>query len=323
MDKKKPDTVIKVSVCVSTYNQEALIGPCLDSIISQVTDFPIEIIVADDHSTDNTASIIRRYEQLHPHLIRVLIQPVNVGATINLQDVHRLASGAYVAHCDGDDLMLPGKLQKQADFLDAHPDIVQTWHRMYLIDKEGNRIGILPRRFLPLLSRKLTIRDLAVAYFMLGFHSSLMYRREARTVNDRKQFTIDYFYALETASHGYSTHMRDFLGCYRTVPNSSLTTSGSHIQHVDTAMAEAALYFGKKFPELGPMFYGNLWFKRKLLIYAGTEVSAEFKKIFSYFWQYRNRRYPMRSTWLFMMLYSSLSVNMWGKLIRKFSRPLK
>ena len=66
-----------VSVVVITYNHEPYIKECLDGIISQKTDFPIEILVNDDCSTDNTASIIKKYELKHPNLFRCIYQTEN------------------------------------------------------------------------------------------------------------------------------------------------------------------------------------------------------------------------------------------------------
>lgn len=310
--------VVKVSVCICTYNQEHLIKTCLDSIISQKTRFNFEIIIGDDASTDNTLKVIREYELQHPGLIRVVAHEKNVGATQNLQVVHQLAKGMYVAHCDGDDYFLPGKLQIQADYLDNNQDVVQTWHRMKLVDGNNKVIGNLPRRFPWFMHKKLPMKKLALAYFMIGFHSSLMYRKSAKSVYDRTNFTIDYFYALDVGSKGKSVHLNQYLGCYRTVPGTSLTTSTASIQKVDTAVAEAADYFSELYPELTSSFYGNLWFKRKLIRYAGYETSEEYERVFRKLKKKASLYYGLKSTVLYVILYSSLSPRI---LKRWFSKP--
>ena len=53
---------IVVSVCVITYNHCNYIRQCLDGILMQQVDFPIEIVINDDCSTDGTTEIIREYE---------------------------------------------------------------------------------------------------------------------------------------------------------------------------------------------------------------------------------------------------------------------
>lgn len=55
--------MIKVSVCVMTYNQEKYIGQCLESLVTQETDFDFEIIVGDDFSTDGTRDVIQEYQK--------------------------------------------------------------------------------------------------------------------------------------------------------------------------------------------------------------------------------------------------------------------
>ena len=61
---------IKVSVVVTTYNHENYIAQCLESILGQKGDFNLEIIVRDDHSSDNTSNIISAYRNEYPEIIK-------------------------------------------------------------------------------------------------------------------------------------------------------------------------------------------------------------------------------------------------------------
>ena len=74
---------IMVSICCATYNHENFIRQTLDSILIQKANFSFEIIINDDSSTDNTASIIREYEAKHPTLFNVLYQTTNQDAKVN------------------------------------------------------------------------------------------------------------------------------------------------------------------------------------------------------------------------------------------------
>ena len=130
---KKP----KVSVCVITFNQENYIGECLQSILDQQTDFDFEVIVGDDFSTDSTREVVAQFANRFPGKVIPLFYPEKVGGTQNFIAVHNRATGTYVAHIDGDDLALPGKLQAQADYLDAHSDCSVVWHRMHLFNDAG------------------------------------------------------------------------------------------------------------------------------------------------------------------------------------------
>lgn len=122
-----------VSICCLAYNHEAYIRQCLDGFMMQKTTFPIEILIHDDASTDNTADIIREYEKKYPTIIKPIYQVENqyskgvrVGVVYNLSRVR----GKYVALCEGDDYWIdPLKLQKQVDFMESHPECSMCFHR--------------------------------------------------------------------------------------------------------------------------------------------------------------------------------------------------
>lgn len=114
----------KVSVIVLTYNQEKLIGRTLDSIIAQECDFPFEIIVGEDCSTDGTLTVCREYEARYPGIIRLFANNPNKGLLDNYYDCLLEAKGEYIADCGGDDFWIdPLKLKKEADILDSDPGI--------------------------------------------------------------------------------------------------------------------------------------------------------------------------------------------------------
>lgn len=106
-----------VSIVCDTYNHAPYIRRALDSFLSQETDFPFEIIVHDDASTDGTADIIRAYEAERPDLFRCVYRTENVYSKdpkILEHYVFPLARGQYIAICEGDDYWTsPHKLQTQ------------------------------------------------------------------------------------------------------------------------------------------------------------------------------------------------------------------
>lgn len=199
----------KVSVCVITYNQEALIGPCLQSIIDQVTDFDFEVIVGEDASTDGTRRVVEEFARRYPDRIRPIYQERNIGrGAHNFRTVHLAARGEYVAHIDGDDLALPGKLQAQADVLDARPEVAFAAHAVRVIGSE-EVLGHDPR-----------YPELGTAYDLLRFgtyfvHSSVMYRRTTGGVEAFPERAIDYYMHLGRAVHGAIYLDRRLWGCYR------------------------------------------------------------------------------------------------------------
>lgn len=118
------DTIPLVTIRCITYNHEAFIRQCIEGFLMQETDFPVEILIHDDASDDNTATIIRKYQEKYPQLIRAILQTENQyskGKSIRFL-LNEMSRGAYIALCEGDDYWTDSrKLQKQVDLMDAHP----------------------------------------------------------------------------------------------------------------------------------------------------------------------------------------------------------
>jgi glycosyltransferase involved in cell wall biosynthesis len=112
-----------VSVFMPTYNQKTYITEAIEHVLRQKTTFPFELIIGEDYSTDGTREIVFQYQEKNPDIIRALTSDSNVGAWANNRRMLEACRGKYIAYCDGDDYWHDaGKLQKQVDFLDCHPD---------------------------------------------------------------------------------------------------------------------------------------------------------------------------------------------------------
>lgn len=130
-----------VSICCITYNHAPYIRECLAGFMMQETNFPIEIIINDDASTDGTTEIIKEYEARYPDIIKPIYQVENQyskgvrGMYANF--CFPRAQGKYIALCEGDDYWTdPLKLQKQVDFLEANPEYVMCSHRFKILERE-------------------------------------------------------------------------------------------------------------------------------------------------------------------------------------------
>jgi glycosyltransferase involved in cell wall biosynthesis len=119
-----------LSVCLITYNHAPFIRQSIDGVLAQTVTFPWEFIIADDCSTDGTRDILLAYQRQHPELIRLILQPTNVGPALNWLSLMAAPVGKYIAYCEGDDFWTDvHKLQKQADFLEANSDYVLCFTR--------------------------------------------------------------------------------------------------------------------------------------------------------------------------------------------------
>ena len=135
---------MKVTVYLSTYNQEDYVAQALDSILMQKTSFPFEIIAADDCSTDGTQRIIMDYAGRHPGKIIPFFTSPNVGGCKKLTDVidAGLFRGQYLAWLEGDDYWLgEDRLQTLVDFLESHPEYSRVGHKRLVIDEHGTELG--------------------------------------------------------------------------------------------------------------------------------------------------------------------------------------
>lgn len=117
----------KVSVAVVTYNQKEMLRECLDSILSQ--DYEnLEIVVADDDSTDGSRNLVMEYHNQHPDKVIPVFAKANRGVTGNQQAALKACRGDFIAWMAGDDLMLPGKISAQVEHLMANPNCAIVYH---------------------------------------------------------------------------------------------------------------------------------------------------------------------------------------------------
>lgn len=118
-----------VSVVILAYNHGRFIRQSVESALGQIADFPVEIIVGDDASTDDTPRILRELDAAHPGRLTLRLRPVNLGANANFADLISACGGEFVAILEGDDYWTyPHKLASQVGFLRAHPDCALCFH---------------------------------------------------------------------------------------------------------------------------------------------------------------------------------------------------
>jgi ribosomal protein S7 len=155
----------KVSVIVPTYNRADLIPYTINSVLSQtMSDW--ELIVVDDGSTDDTAAVVKRYQDDRVRYIRQ--ENAGVSAARNRGVAH--ATGEYLCFLDSDDELMPQKLAQQTAYLDAHPSIGLVASGHLLIDREGQPLA----QTLPWLSYPRLDLDTLVLTCPIVLHAVLL-----------------------------------------------------------------------------------------------------------------------------------------------------
>lgn len=112
---------MKLSVIITSYKFKDYISQCIDSVLSQKTDFGFEVLIRDDGTNDGTFELLNEKYKANTN-VRILDSSTNVGAVENLLILLNEASGKYIAHIDGDDYLTDdGYYQRSINYLDENP----------------------------------------------------------------------------------------------------------------------------------------------------------------------------------------------------------
>lgn len=179
-----------VSVRCITYNHEPYIAQAIDGFLMQKTDFPFEVIIHDDASTDKTADIIREYEKKYPLIIKPIYQTENQYSKRNgsiAKAIDPKLKGKYIAFCEGDDYWIdPNKLQMQVDFLEKNPEYGMCYTNFNIFNQQKqkfryNLFDTESKQFLPIYSsvEQWVLRKGYIAPMTWVFRSDLYKRFES------------------------------------------------------------------------------------------------------------------------------------------------
>lgn len=259
-----------VSICCITYNHEEYIRDALDSFLSQKTNFKFEILVHDDASTDNTAKIIKEYEEKYPNIIKPIYQTENQyrkNNKITANFLFPIASGKYIAMCEGDDYWIDNnKLQRQVDFLEENEEYSLVVHPSLCKNQISNETCKMK-------SFK-TDKSLDLESFMNEYHhiapkvlfqtSSLVFRSEY--IKELLREKIQFYYncnvgdiplELFLASKGKIYYFNSFMSVYRScVPGSWTLRQKNNLQCINSLenmkqmYTEFNIYTGKKYEKI-------------------------------------------------------------------------
>lgn len=234
-----------VSVCIVTYNHERYIHDCIMSALAQQSDdITLEILIGDDQSNDRTSAIVEALARKYPRLIRYFRHPKRLGfGSLNYQTLISKTRGSYIAHLDGDDFWLPGKLREQLNVLNSHPELSAIFSNAVVVDDHGVQRGAF-NGYLP-------------STFDTGFllrkgnflcHASLLYRAEAKkSIQIMAAPFLDYQIHLQLAKKGTLGYINASLTGYRVASTTSISVLNSSLVQ---DMYWQALSYIKATPEI-------------------------------------------------------------------------
>ena len=188
-----------VSVLLSVRNAGAAAETAMRSVLEQNVD-DLELLVADDGSTDDTPGIIEALAMADTRII--MVRQPNLGLTRTLNRLLALSRGEFVARQDADDLWLPGKLRMQLARMQADPSLVLLGTRFLIADAAGTRRSASPHMD---ITGDAALRD-ALACYNPFMHASVLMRgdvlRQCNGYDERYDVAQDYELWLRLARLG-------------------------------------------------------------------------------------------------------------------------
>lgn len=245
-----------VNVRCFAYNQEKYIRKCLEGFIMQKTTFKFKVVVHDDASTDNTATIIKEFADKYPTIIVPIFETENqyskrdgsLGRIMREQTL----DAKYIAFCEADDYWTdPYKLQKQVDFLEANPEYGMCYTRVQIYNQHTHAFERKPFGG-PSVSFSELVKDNSVPSLSVLRRTSVEEQYVLEGHNKDKGWTMgDYPRWLWYACTSKIKFLPDITGVYRV-----LDKSASHSPNVETKekfvfqtyeiIRYFSNYFGKK-----------------------------------------------------------------------------
>lgn len=252
----------KVSVAMITYNHERFISQAIESVLMQQTDFPVELVIGEDCSKDGTRAIVVEYAQRYPERIRLLLPERNLGIMPNFIATLKACNGRYVALCEGDDYWTdPHKLQKQVEFLDAHPECSMCFHEAHDLWPDGRKVEYVRSRQ-PEIKSFYELEDVVTSHFIPT--ASTVFRNGLVDVSHPAFLQVtagDWMLQVMLAEKGTLAFMDENWSVRRIHPGgvASMATAQSVARHVMLSGHRIDRYLERRLTRLlRPMVTGNL-----------------------------------------------------------------
>lgn len=224
-----------VSILCPTYNHREFIADALDGFLGQATDFPFEVIVRDDASTDGTADIVRSYAERYPKVVRAILEPQNTfsrGISF-IPPLAKAARGSLIATCAGDDYWIhPGKLAKQAGALRSSRTAAAVHHEACSVN--SGAVEACPIN-LPVARRDISSGELARG--VMAMPLTLCFRKDSADLTAQEFNMIvneDNLIFTQLSRRGNSIYLPEVMSAYRTHGSGMWSSASSQCKREQT-----------------------------------------------------------------------------------------
>lgn len=208
-----------VTVCLTTYNHEKYIEEAVESVMAQSIK-NLCLIISDDASQDRTPEICRRLKEKYNSHIIFIQQDKNIGMeeTLEIQHNHIPENTKYLSWFSGDDIMLPGKLSTQVQFLEQNPDCIFCYHDMLIRDENTHKEYRHNDSVLGLKAYSGHITNKLIENGCFVCNMSILVRHDlTKHIRFNKYLSDcnDWLYAIELSMEGKVCYLNHILGIYR------------------------------------------------------------------------------------------------------------
>lgn len=259
---------VSVSVIVPVYNSDEFVKECLDSILNQECE-NFEVLVSDDASTDTTRDVLKKYECINN--LKIFYQPLNLGITENCNFLLEKVKGRYVCFFAGDDIMLPGKIKKQFEFMEMNSNYSFSYHAAEIFNSESG-IKISNTNENP----ECAIKDVKSLITEMGIPASMsIMARKSKLpkifFNNEFNYISDWLMQIEMAMNGDIGFIDEVLCKYRKYGDNN----GKDVSSYEREFLSVLDFVSDKYPEL----YGTCSIgKSRYLVGKSFRVSENFQR---------------------------------------------
>jgi glycosyltransferase involved in cell wall biosynthesis len=228
----------RVSIVVPSYNQAAFLEEALQSVLDQDYE-PIELIVVDGGSTDQSLDIVRRYA---PRLWWWTSEP-DAGQADALNKGFGHATGELLGWLSSDDVLFPGAVGSVVAELQHDPELLLVYGSALFVDEDGTEI-------FPLEARPFDVEAMVRRCANHVVQPGSLFRRRAwelaGPLATDAHYLFDFEFALRVADHGPVRAISDRLAAYRVHPESksggaSLLKARDYVRFADVVLAGSTL----------------------------------------------------------------------------------